>query len=142
MFDIASVDSEMKFLLKNIYFKYVLSYFCILNMNLRQLTLDTLDTINQPSYSPRPKKACTYCPQIKLIMVTVKYLLTERIWLYIFMSGIAQSVPLNPKLKMFLKNIKFKITLSSQIWVFFPFEFLRGTAEICHTSLWGFSKAL
>ena len=112
MFDIASVDSEMKFLLKNIYFKYVLSYFCILNMNLRQLTLDTLDTINQPSYSPRPKKACTYCPQIKLIMVTVKYLLKERIWLYIFMSGIAQSVPLNPKLKMFLKNIKFKIILS------------------------------
>ena len=29
-----------------------------------------------------------------------------------------------------------------QIWVFFSFEFLRGTAGICHTSLWGFSEAL
>ena len=29
-----------------------------------------------------------------------------------------------------------------QIWVFFSFEFLRGTARICHTSLWGFSEAL
>ena len=29
-----------------------------------------------------------------------------------------------------------------QIWVFLSFEFLRGTAGICHTSLWGFPKAL
>ena len=29
-----------------------------------------------------------------------------------------------------------------QIWVFFSFEFLPGTAGICHTSLWGFSEAL
>ena len=29
-----------------------------------------------------------------------------------------------------------------QIWVFFSFEFLRGTAGICHTGLWGFSEAL
>ena len=28
-----------------------------------------------------------------------------------------------------------------QIWVFFSFEFLRGMAEICHTSLCGFSEA-
>ena len=29
-----------------------------------------------------------------------------------------------------------------QIWVFFSSEFLRGTAGICHTRLWGLSKAL
>ena len=29
-----------------------------------------------------------------------------------------------------------------QIWVFFSFEFLWGTAGICHTILWGFSEAL
>ena len=97
------------FFMKNIYFKYLLSYVCILDMN---WTLDILDTINQPSYSPRPKKACTYCPQTKLMMVTVKYLLTERIWLYIFMFEIAQSVLLTPKRKLFLKNIKFKIIIS------------------------------
>ena len=29
-----------------------------------------------------------------------------------------------------------------QIWVLYSFEFLRGTAGICHTGLWGVSEAL
>jgi len=37
---------------------------------------------DQPSYSPQLTKARLYCPQTKLMMVTAKYLLPERIWLY------------------------------------------------------------
>ena len=38
--------------------------------------------VDQASYTPQPTKARLYCPKTKLMMVTVKYLATGRIWLY------------------------------------------------------------
>ena len=55
----------------------MLSNLCILNMNWRQLTLNTQDRINQSAHVPRPKKAHLYCPQTKLMISTIKHLQQE-----------------------------------------------------------------